>query len=92
MPDDPLAKRFAQNLERYFSASGLSQEALAAKAEIHRTQVSDLLRGRGNPTLSTIVRLAGALGCQAADLVEGMSFEPAEQTGQFKIKPSKRKT
>lgn len=91
MPADPLAQRFAQNLEDYFSASGLSQEALAAKAEIHRTQVSDLLRGRGNPTLSTIVRLAGALGCQPADLVAGMSFEPAEQTGQFKIKPRKGK-
>jgi XRE family transcriptional regulator, regulator of sulfur utilization len=90
VPADPLAQRFAQNLEFYFSASGLSQEALAAKAEIHRTQVSELLRGRGNPTLSTIVRIAGALGCQPADLVAGMNFEPADAQGKFKIKPSKR--
>jgi transcriptional regulator with XRE-family HTH domain len=90
VPADPLPQRFAENLAHYFSASGLSQEALAAKAEIHRTQVSDLLRGRGNPTLSTIVRLAGALGCQPADLVAGMSFEPADQQGQFKTTKRKK--
>lgn len=84
---DALAQRFAQNLTHYFEVNGLSQEALAARAEIHRTQVSDLLRGQGNPTLATIVRLAGALGCQPADLVDGMSFEPADQQGQFKTKP-----
>jgi len=88
---DPLTQRFSENLAHYFEASGLSQEALAAKAEIHRTQVSDLLRGQGNPTLATIVRLAGALGCQPADLVEGMSFEPADQQGRFKTKPRGRK-
>jgi len=51
--------------------------------------VSELLRG-GNPTLATIVRLAGALDCQPADLVEGMSFEPAGQQGQFKTTRRKK--
>jgi transcriptional regulator with XRE-family HTH domain len=92
---DDLAQRFAENLAYWLekSESVSSQEALAARAEIHRTQVSELLRGRGNPTLATIVRLAGALDCQAADLLDGMSFEPAEQTGQFKTTPrAKRKS
>lgn len=94
MPDD-LAHRFAENLAHYLEASESvsSQEALAARAEIHRTQVSELLRAKGNPTLATIVRLAGALNCAPADLVEGMSFEPAAATGQFKTKPrAKRKS
>lgn len=94
MPADDLAERFAENLAYWLEASEhvSSQEALAARAEIHRTQVSELLRGQGNPTLATIVRLAGALDCQPADLVEGMSFEPAAATGKFKTKPrTKRK-
>lgn len=89
MPDD-LAKRFAENLAHHLEKSGLSQEALAARAEVHRTQISELLRG-GNPTLATIVRLAGALGISPADLVEGMSFQPADSQGQFKTSPRKAK-
>lgn len=86
---DALAQRFSENLAHYLEKSGLSHEALAARSEIHRTQVSELLRG-GNPTLATIVRLAGALDCQPADLVEGMSFEPAGQQGQFKTTRRKK--
>ncbi|HMJ72268.1 MAG TPA: helix-turn-helix transcriptional regulator [Solirubrobacterales bacterium] len=87
---DALSQRFAENLAYYLEKVGLSQEALAAKAEIHRTQVSELLRG-GNPTLFTIVRLAGALSIRPADLIEGMSFEPADQQGKFKTTPRKEK-
>lgn len=87
MPGDP-AQRFAENLAYWLAKSGLSHEALAARAEVHRTQISELLKG-GNPTLNTIVRLAGALDCQPADLLEGMSFEPADQQGQFKTTPRK---
>ena len=85
---DALSQRFSENLAYYLEKAGLTQEALASRSEIHRTQVSELLRG-GNPTLATIVRLAGALGCRPADLIEGMSFEPADQQGQFKT--TKRK-
>lgn len=83
MPD--LAQRFAENLAHYHEKSGLSQEALAAKAEIHRTQVSELLRGKQLPRLDTVIKLSGALGIPASALVEGMSWEPADQTGKFKL-------
>ena len=89
MPD--LAQRFAENLAHYHEKSGLSQEALAAKAEIHRTQVSELLRGKQLPRLDTVIKLSGALGIPPAALIEGMSWEPAEQTGKFKISTPKHK-
>lgn len=88
MPDDALAQRFSANLARAREQSGLSQEALAQRAEIHRTQVSELLRGNQLPRLDTLVKLAGALNVKPADLVDGLSFEPADQRGQFKTSAS----
>ena len=86
-------ERFTENLAFYFEKSGLSQESLAARAEIHRTQAGDLLSPKKapQPRLETIVRLAGALAVSPCDLLEGISFEPAEQIGKFKLTPPKRK-
>jgi transcriptional regulator with XRE-family HTH domain len=86
-----VAQRFAENLSYYREQSGLTQEALANRAEIHRTQVGDLLRAKQVPRLDTLVKLAGALGVSPAKLVEDMSFEPAAQMGKFKFPPPKRK-
>jgi len=41
---------------------GLSQERLADQAGYHRTYVSLLERGRHRPSLTTVIRLAVALG------------------------------
>jgi transcriptional regulator with XRE-family HTH domain len=51
---------------------GVSQEALALKAGIHRTYIASLEAGQRNPSLELIARLAKALGVDAADLVEGL--------------------
>ena len=48
----------AENLRAARKACDLSQEALALVAGIDRTYVSGIERGRRNPSLGTIVRLA----------------------------------
>ena len=88
---DALAKRFAANLRHYRKESGLSQEDLAAMAEIHRSQVSALTRAKQIPKIDTLVKLAGALGIPAGNLLEGLEFEPASRSGKFKIAPTKEK-
>ena len=50
----------------------VSQEALAERAGVHRTYIGHLELGKGSPTLDTIVRIAKALGVDAADLVRGL--------------------
>lgn len=40
--------------------TGLSQEALGAKADIHRTYVGSVERGERNPTVETLARLLSA--------------------------------
>jgi transcriptional regulator with XRE-family HTH domain len=89
VPD--VAQRFAENLSHYREQAGLTQEELASRAEIHRTQIGALLSGKQLPRLDTIVKLAGALGITPADLVDGITWEPADQRGKFKFSAAKRK-
>jgi transcriptional regulator with XRE-family HTH domain len=65
-------ERFASNLRRYRKAAKLTQEQLAAKSELHPTEISRLERGVRNPRLATIVRLARGLGVGAEQLVAGI--------------------
>lgn len=47
----------------------MSQEALAERAELHRTYISDVECGARNPSLKTIIRLAQALEVSISTLV-----------------------
>lgn len=55
----------------------LSQDQLAERAGLSRTQVSNLERGVHEPGSQTIRRLAAALGVQPGDLLN-QPAEPAE--------------
>lgn len=51
---------------------GLSQEELAARADLHRTYISSLEQGRRNVAIRNLVRLAEALDFDPAELVRGL--------------------
>ena len=67
MKDDSL-KRFGQRVRVLRELTGLSQEALAAKAGIHRTYMGGIERGERNICLRNIIRLAEALGVPPRNL------------------------
>ncbi|HEX4304977.1 MAG TPA: helix-turn-helix transcriptional regulator [Solirubrobacterales bacterium] len=80
------SERFGENLLRIRQARKLSQENLAERAEIHRTQISLLEGGRRQPMLETVVRLAGALDVPVEALFEGILWEPsAAGPGSFRV-------
>jgi transcriptional regulator with XRE-family HTH domain len=89
--EDALAKRFAENLAAALGQTDLTQEALASRAEIHRSVVSDLLGAKSVPKISTLVRLAGALGVSPCSLIEGLAFEPADSKGRYRISSAKKR-
>jgi transcriptional regulator with XRE-family HTH domain len=60
---------FARNLRAARRRAGLSQERLSALARLHRTEISLLERGERDPRLSTVFRLADALGVPATSLL-----------------------
>jgi transcriptional regulator with XRE-family HTH domain len=59
-----LRKSFAAELRAARKASGLSQEALADAAGLHRTYVGLIERSERNITIDTIEKLARALGAE----------------------------
>ncbi len=61
--------RFGERVRNVRSQKGISQEALADKAGLHRTYVSSVERGERNVSLSTVERLATALEISMADLM-----------------------
>ena len=64
-----LAPRLGRTVRKYRLAAGLSQEALADKAGLHRTYVSLLERGLRNPSVDTLRQVAAALGVPTSQLV-----------------------
>ncbi len=48
---------------------GLSQEALAFQAGLHRNYVGAIERGEINPTFSTLMRLARGIGIALSELI-----------------------
>ena len=61
--------RFGEELRARRLSIGLSQEALAERAELHRNYVSLLERGLRSPSLGVLFQLAGALSASPSDLV-----------------------
>jgi transcriptional regulator with XRE-family HTH domain len=71
-----VARRFGENLTSAREEAGITQEELAYRASIHRTEVGLLERGGRVPRIDTLVKLAGALGVEAKDLLSGLSWQP----------------
>jgi transcriptional regulator with XRE-family HTH domain len=65
-----LAEAFGVVVRELRIKAGLTQEQLGFEAGIRRTFVSVLELGHQQPTLTTIFKLAPALGVSAADLIE----------------------
>ena len=69
MNDAPL-EIVARNIRSARTAAGLSLDALAARADVSKGALVALEGARGNPNLTTLVRLADALGRSVSSLME----------------------
>ena len=70
-----LLQVFSNNLRKYRITSGLSQEAFAAKAGLHRTYISAIERGKRSIALDNIEKIANALEIDAYLLLVDTSNE-----------------
>jgi len=70
---DPAREQFAINLRTHRERVGLSQEGLADLADLDRTEISLLERGKRFPRLDTLVRLSRGLKLASpAELLDGI--------------------
>lgn len=65
-----IRKRVGANLKRLRREMGLSQEAFADVAELHRTYISGLERGVRNPTVTVLEKIAKALKVKPGRLLD----------------------
>jgi transcriptional regulator with XRE-family HTH domain len=61
---------FGKVLRRLRIDLGLSQEALALSAELQRNYISLMELGQNQPTITTIFKLADALGIKPSKLID----------------------
>jgi len=68
---DEISLRMGRAVKQRREAAGFSLRVLAARSGISPSMISDIERGTKSPTVTTVVRLAQALGVNAAALLDG---------------------
>jgi transcriptional regulator with XRE-family HTH domain len=79
-----VAQQFGSNLARLRKLADLSQDETAARAGVHRTEISQLERGLRLARVDTIAKLAAALEVDPGELFEGIVWKAGEvRVGRF---------
>lgn len=64
------SKKLGQNMKRIRLAKQMSQGDICRKLGVDRSYISNVESGKKNPTLSTITKLAKALGVSVGELLK----------------------
>jgi transcriptional regulator with XRE-family HTH domain len=87
-PEGSVAERFAASLVAQRKRASLSQEELGFRSCLHRNEVGQLERGRRLARIDTLLKLAGALGCEPGELLGGMRWRSGfSERGSFELGP-----
>lgn len=69
-----IKARVGNRIKEIRREQGLSQEALANKAEVDRTYVTDVENGRRNISIETLLKIIIALGMSVQDFFHSKDF------------------
>lgn len=74
LDEDPAAASaaFGQRLKALRAAHGISQDGLADATDVHPTAIGRLERGKREPRLTTILKLARGLGVKPGELLDDL--------------------
>lgn len=75
-----VAERFGRNLFLARRRAGQSQQELADRAGVHRTEIGLLENGRRTARVDTLMKLTGALEVDPRDLLRGIVWVPVEDS------------
>ena len=65
-----MRRRVGLNVQKARRVRGMSQEELAHLAKMHQTYLSGVERGKRNPSILVLDRIAAALGVDISDLTK----------------------
>lgn len=67
--DERLIKKFGRNLKEIREKKGISLRDLALEADLSANTISEIELGKRDPRMTTVVKLASALGIDPAELL-----------------------
>ena len=70
MHREDSSKRLGENLKKLRLKKKMSQCDISRKLNVDRAYISSIENGRMNPTLSTLEKLAEALGISSSELLK----------------------
>lgn len=73
---EEIARAFGEKLTAARAKAGLTQEELGHRCGINRAHIGELERGNVDIRLSSLVRVAGALGLTPCDLMPNLRWDP----------------
>lgn len=85
--NDAALETIAENVRAARAAAGLSLDALAGRAEVSKGALVALEGARGNPNLTTLVRIADALGRSVSSLMEDVNESAALIVDADEVEP-----
>lgn len=62
--------KLGQNLRKWRTKKNMTQGDLASVLNVDRAYISNIENGRMNPTLSTLEKIANALGISSSELLK----------------------
>jgi transcriptional regulator with XRE-family HTH domain len=87
-----VAVRLGENLRRARRRVGLSQEQVAIRASLHRTEIGLLERGGRVARVDTLIQLAGAMSIRPSELIDGIDWTPGDlRGGSFEFEEQARR-
>ena len=64
------SEKLGENLKRIRTAKGISQGQIGRILEVDKSFISNIENGKTNPTLSTIAKIAKAVGVSVGELMK----------------------
>lgn len=65
----PIYKKLGKNVQRLLGEHGMSQGQLATRANIRQARISEIINGKANLQMDTLIRLADALDTTVSELL-----------------------
>ena len=85
------AECFGANLRRARRRVRLSQEEVAQRASLHRTEIGLLENGQRRPRIDTLAKLAAVVEASPDELMAGIDWvAPEKRNGNFVVAPPGR--
>lgn len=88
--DAQFAVEVGHRIRRRRLAEGMTQKELSMRADLHRSTIISIEKGRSALYVSTMILIAGGLGVSLDEILGGVEWVPAPSfpSGRWQVRPA----